>query len=267
MSAAALRPYWALARNSARTVLAYRLAFWLGTLGGTMSLVTLFAIWGALLDSGQVLGGMGWPQMRAYLLVTFGTGALLSAYGDFRMANRIHDGRVALDLVKPADYQWSRFAEAVGGVGMELLVVVLAAAGVVLLTGPLPVPAGGQAVLFVASLLSVVPLKFVIMYLTCTLCFYTQNFIGLFWARETISALLSGALVPIMLLPGWLQMISAALPFSSVVSTPALIFVGVATGGEAVRLIAVQVAWTAGLWLAARFAWRGAIRKLTVHGG
>ncbi|MDP9799820.1 ABC-2 type transport system permease protein [Catenuloplanes nepalensis] len=259
--------YVALFRTSARTVLAYRMAFWLGVLGGILPLVALFAIWGAMLGGGRTLGGLDWPQMRAYLLVTFGTGALVAAYGDFRMANRILDGRVALDLVKPVDFQRSRFAEALGGVGMELLSVALVAAGWVLISGPVLVPHGVQAALFAASLISLVPLKFAIMYLTCTLCFYTQNYVGLFWARETISALLSGALVPIALLPAWLQAISALLPFASVVSTPALIYVGAASGTTAVRLIAVQVLWTAVLWFGARLAWRFAIRRLTVHGG
>ncbi|MDR7278801.1 ABC transporter permease [Catenuloplanes atrovinosus] len=259
--------YVALLRNSARSVLAYRMAFWLNVVGSVVPLVALSAIWGAMLAGGRALGGLDWPQMRAYLLVTFGTGALLTAYGDFRMANRILDGRVALDLVKPVDYQRSRFAESLGGVGMEVLSVALVVTGVVLVTGPVPVPGGTQALLFAASLVSLVPLKFVIIYLTCTLCFYTQNYVGLFWARETISALLSGALVPIALLPGWLQVLSALTPFASVVSTPALIFVGAATGTTAVRLILMQVVWTVALWCGARVAWRFAIRKLTVHGG
>lgn len=262
-----MTPYLALLRNAARSVLAYRMAFWLGVLGGILPMVSLFAIWGALLDGGRSLGGLDWAQMRAYLLVTFGTGALLAAYGDFRMANRILDGRVALDLVKPVDYQRSRFAEALGGVGMELLAVALVSLGVVLITGPILVPRGTQALWFLASLVSVIPLKFGLMYLTCTLCFYTQNYVGLFWARETISALLSGALVPIALLPGWLQTVSAALPFASVVSTPALIYVGEASGTVAARLLLTQVLWTVALWFAARLAWRFAIRKLTVHGG
>ncbi|WP_063746777.1 ABC transporter permease [Catenuloplanes japonicus] len=243
------------------------MSFWLGVLGGILPMVSLFAIWGALLSGERSLGGLDWAQMRAYLLVTFGTGSLLAAYGDFRMANRILDGRVALDLVKPVDYQRSRFAEALGGVGMELLSVGLVTCGVVIITGPVLVPHGVQALLFLAAMASVIPLKFGIMYLTCTLCFYTQNYVGLFWARETISALLSGALVPIALLPGWLQAVSGVLPFASVVSTPALIYVGAVSGFHAVQLILVQVLWTVALWFAARLAWRFAIRRLTVHGG
>ena len=39
---------------------------------------------------------------------------------DFRMSHRIRSGLVALDLVKPVDYQRARFAEALGGVWIEV---------------------------------------------------------------------------------------------------------------------------------------------------
>ncbi|MFY1637402.1 ABC transporter permease [Solwaraspora sp. WMMB335] len=265
-AAAAIRPYRALARVAARNVLAYRLNFVLGMAGVLLQLLAMLSIWAVLLDSGASVGGFSWPQMKAYLLVAYVTGTLMS-FSDWEMAGRIRDGLVAVDLTRPVDYQRARFAEIAGVVAVELCFSLTVCAAVLAITGPVPVPPPGQLALFVASLLLVVPLKFTTVYLTALLCFWTQNIFGVALARGAITNLFSGALVPLTLLPGWLQAIAAVLPFAQLTFTPALIYLGEATGADAWRLIGMQLGWTAVLWWGARLAWRRAVRQLTVHGG
>src|SRR5690348_15007187 len=110
-----MRAYRALARAIALSALTYRFNFVLGLGGVLFQLVALLAVWKVLLAQSAVQG-FTWPQMRAYLLIAFASGALVGLLGDFRMAWRIRSGLVALDIVKPIDYQRARFAEALGGV-------------------------------------------------------------------------------------------------------------------------------------------------------
>ena len=65
-----------------------------------------------------------------------------------------------------------------------------------------------------ASMLLLIPLKFLIVYACGLLCFWTQNFIGVQWARLAIVNLLSGALVPLAYLPHWLGTLAAWSPFA-----------------------------------------------------
>jgi ABC-2 type transport system permease protein len=174
---------------------------------------------------------------------------------------------VALDLVRPLDYQLARFAEALGYLGVELVTVVVVGETLTLSFGGVAMPGGIQAVLFGVSLAAVVPLKFGIVYLTGVVCFWTQNYQGVSWARVAVSGILSGALVPLAFYPPWLRWLCEVSPFPSIVSTPALVYLGRAQGGEAVRLIAVQLGWVAVLWCAARLAWHRGLRQITVHGG
>jgi ABC-2 type transport system permease protein len=261
-----VRPYVALFRTSARNILTHRLNFVLGLFAVLFQLLAMLSIWGVLLRSGTSVGGFSWPQMKGYLLVAYATGALLSM-ADFRLAYRIRDGLVAVDLTKPVDFQRARFAESVGVAAVEVGFSVLVCAGVVAVTGGVPVPSPGQAVLFLLSFALAMPLKFCLSYLTAMTCFWTQNIIGVSLTRSAITNLFSGALVPLTLLPGWLQATAAVLPFASITFTPALIFLGRATGAEAARLIALQVVWVLVMWSGSRLAWRGAIRQLTIHGG
>jgi ABC-2 type transport system permease protein len=261
------RAYASLARMSARTVLTYRASFVLGLFAVFFQLLAMLYIWRLLLAGGTTVNGFTWPAMKAYLLIAFATGSLVSAYGDFRMASRIRDGLVALDLVKPIDYQTARFAETVGRGALELAVTFGVCAVIAVGTGGVPLPTPTQAALFALSVLAVVPLKFLIVYVTTLLCFWTQNYLGVSWARTSVTALFSGALVPLVFLPGWLQVTAAVLPFAGLTATPAAIYLGTARGLDAAALIVVQLAWVGVLWFVARKAWNTAVRQLTVHGG
>jgi ABC-2 type transport system permease protein len=261
-----VKPYAALFRASLSSVLRYRMTFAVGMVGMLFQLVALLAVWHALLAD-RALGGFGWPQMRAYLLVGFTCGLLVSTFTDITMAYRIIDGQVALDLVKPVDYQWARFAETLGGLGGELVTAVAAWAVVIAISGGMLVPGPGQGVLFVLSMLLVVVLKFLIVYLTGLVCFWTQHYNGVIWTRVAIVSLFSGALVPLSFLPGWLSTVAGWLPFAGMASTPGLLFIGQLHGTQAVRLVTLQAGWVVVLWLGARWAFGRAVRQLTVHGG
>jgi ABC-2 type transport system permease protein len=261
-----VRPYRALMRAAAKSALAYRMSFVFSLFGVLFQLIALLAVWHALLADSS-FNGLTWPQMRGYLLVAFASGALVGLVADIRMAYRIRDGSIALDIVKPVSYQEARFAQVLGAVWIEIAVVVLVGTVVVLAGGPMRWPGGGQLALFVASMVLLIPLKFLVLYICGMACFWTQNYVGVQWARIAIVNLLSGALVPLALLPGWLADVAYWLPFAGMVSTPGLLFIGSARDGAAARLVLVQLAWVVVLWLAGKLLWRVALRQLTVNGG
>ncbi|MEU4237537.1 ABC-2 family transporter protein [Actinoplanes sp. NPDC026619] len=261
-----MRSYRALARAAARAALAYRLSLLLGMGAVLVQLVALLAVWRVVLAQSPI-NGFTWPQMRAYLLVAFAAGIVVSILGDFRMAYRILDGDVALDLVKPVDYQKARFAESLGGLWIELALIGVVVGVTLAFTGGVDLPAGAGAALFVASMLLLVPLKFLIVYVSTLACFWTQNFMGVQWARLAVVNLLSGALIPLVYLPHWLATAAQWSPFAGLTSTPALIFLGRVDAGEGLLLVAVQLGWVLVLWFGARLVWRAALRRLTVNGG
>ncbi|WP_436534376.1 ABC transporter permease [Actinoplanes sp. HUAS TT8] len=260
-------PYRALARATARSALTYKSNLFLGLCAVLFQLVALLAVWRVVLGDSPSVQGFTWPQMRSYLLVAFAAGTLVSVFGDFRTAHRIQSGLVALDIIKPLDFQRARFAETLGGAWIEVVVVAVVAGLTLSFTGGVDLPSGTASALFTASLLLLVPLKFVIVHLSTLACFWTQNFIGVQWTRLALVNLLSGALIPLTFLPGWLAAVAQWSPFAGLVSTPALIFIGRVDPGRGLLLVAVQLGWVVALWFGARLIWRAALRRLTVHGG
>lgn len=261
-----MRGYRALARATARAALTYRFSLLLGLGAVLVQLVALLAVWHVILAQAPV-DGFTWPQMRAYLLVAFAAGTLVSILGDFRMAFRILDGDVALDLVKPIDYQKARLAESLGGLWIELLLIGVVVGVTLALTGGVDTPPGPALALFAASMLLLVPLKFLIVYVSTLACFWTQNYMGVQWARLAVINLLSGALIPLVYLPHWLATAAQWSPFAGLTSTPALIFLGRVDVRDGLVLVLVQLMWVLALWFGARLVWRKALRRLTVNGG
>ncbi len=261
-----IRAYRSMARMALKSLLAYQTSFLFGMLASAFGVLSMLYLWRSALAAGP-RQGFDWPQMKAYLLVAFVVGSLVSSYTDYRMANRIQQGDVAMDLVRPVDYQWSRLAESVGFAVYEAgtaIVVVLAAAAIF---GGMSPPDRDTVPLFILSALLVLPLRFGIVYLSGLLVFWTQNYVGVQAARIALITLFSGALVPLAFLPEWMRVIATYLPFVGMASTPALLYTGSLEGSDATTAVLVQAAWAVVLWWLARLMWSAAARKLTVHGG
>jgi ABC-2 type transport system permease protein len=77
----------------------------------------------------------------------------------------------------------------------------------------------------------------------------------------------SGALVPLVMMPTWLQGILRMLPFAQVVYVPISLLSGIIPISEAPGLWLVQIAWIIGLSIFSQYFFRIAIRKVTVQGG
>jgi ABC-2 type transport system permease protein len=105
------RAYVMHAKLALQEMLAYRAAFFMGLVGNLFFVLSMFYLWHVLLRNERFAAALGWSwsQMKAYLLIGFVTGTLVSTFSDWTMANRIRSGDVALDLARPIDYQKARF--------------------------------------------------------------------------------------------------------------------------------------------------------------
>jgi ABC-2 type transport system permease protein len=264
---APVRAYGSLAGAALRSLVAYQTSFVFSLLASIFSALAMFYLWRAVLGHGTSAAGFIWSDMKAYLLITFIANSLVSAYTDYRMAGRIRQGDVAMDLVRPVDYQWARFAETCGFAVYEAGTAIAVAALAAAVFGGVPGPAPGALGPFVVSALLVIPLRFGIVYASGLVTFWTQNYVGVQAARVALVTFLSGSLVPLLFFPDWLREVAGVLPFLGMAGTPALIYIGQLTGAAAVRAVAVQVIWVLVLWFGARLLWLRASRQLTVNGG
>jgi len=84
------------------------------------------------------------------------------------------------------------------------------------------------------------------------------------YIRGAVAAVLSGAVLPLALLPWGLGAVFDLLPFAATVSTPLRIYVGT---GEALPLMLVQLAWSIVLWPLALWIWAANRERVVGYGG
>jgi ABC-2 type transport system permease protein len=104
-------------------------------------------------------------------------------------------------------------------------------------------------------------------WLLACLTFYLTEVWGLSVLVLGVSMFMSGALVPVVMMPVWLQSIVRLLPFAQALYVPLSLLSGIAPVSSAPHLWLVQLAWVIGLGITSRLVFRVAVRKVTVQGG
>jgi ABC-2 type transport system permease protein len=264
-----LRKYLSLAKASLEVVFVYRAGFVVNQIGSVFYVVAMFYLWQVIfLGKAGNLGGFTWPQMKAYLLVAFLLNSTMTWFDEWAMGQDIREGRVATDLARPVDFQVKRFAEAVGPVPFEVTSALCIGAIVAFFFGGIAFPADpAHLALFILSAALATLLKFAIIYCVSMTAFWTTGMEGVQNARFAVQNIFSGALIPLVFFPDWLRSIASVLPFQSLISTPALIYLGTMDGPTTAIMIGTQAAWAVALLLFGRLLWRSAVKAVTINGG
>jgi ABC-2 type transport system permease protein len=97
--------------------------------------------------------------------------------------------------------------------------------------------------------------------------FWTLEISGPMIVYRFGSSFLSGSLIPLWFMPGWLRSSIEWLPFQAQVYTPVSIYLGQTRGAEALALVGMQLVWLVVLTLLLQVVWRRARHKVVVQGG
>lgn len=266
---AARRPkYAALALTTFQQATAYRITTIFTVLITFVWVFILYFLWDAAFSRSGRIAGYSWEEMRTYIVIAYGINALVGWSIGSGMMQSVKSGAIVIDMIRPLNYCGTQVARAVGfsiveGIIAFALVIVFG----LLVFGIQPPDSAIAAIGFVIALILGYFTKVLVIFLVSLLCFWVLNSVGLMWAQQAVITMLSGTLIPLALMPGWLRLITEILPLRGIVATPLAIYLGKATGWEMVGLLALQVGWLAVLWLAANRAWIAAFRAVEIQGG
>lgn len=238
-----------------------------GMLGNFVQAVVLYYVWKSIFASHTMIHGFTWQLMKQYVFASFLCSNMFSMGFEMQTAQRIIQGDLILDLLKPVSYRGMLFFRMLGSAGMEFAVTAFLVGSVYLAvngTAYLRLP---NSLLFFLSLFFGMSIKFCIQYLFSLLCFYTDNAYGVTKAREVLTNFLSGAFLPLAMFPGILGKLVKWLPFQGILDTPCSIFLGMLTLREMLQRIAVQCLWVLLLCAAGGFLGKKAFRVISMYGG
>lgn len=229
-----------------------------------LRVVVLLALWRMVFAQKGVVSGMSMDTVLTYTLIA-------SVFGDpldiqSTVTDELWKGGIAVHFTRPMGLFRQFAAQTLGSWLMPFLVFSIP----LLLASPLlgvhPMPANsGAGLWFVPSLALAVSAGFAIDFIYASLMVTLgQNIWVIVQIRNAVSMLLSGALIPLALYPWGIGRVFEWLPFAATASAPLRVYTGT---GDALTLLAMQVAWNLVLWPMAHWMWRSNRERLVCYGG
>ena len=99
------------------------------------------------------------------------------------------------------------------------------------------------------------------------IAFFTTYIFGLQMVKSAVLSFLTGELIPLSFFPAVFQKVFDFLPFSSMVYTPVMIYLGKYSGSELMFVLARQVIWIVILYVLGSLIWKKVTKRLVVLGG
>ena len=262
-----LRVYFEVARLTTSSLTTYRGAnaagLFTNTVFGFLSAYILLAVFDQRPDVG------GFDSIDAVTFVFVGQGLLMvvGVMGNFDMAERVRTGDVVTDLHRPVDFQgwWTAVSY-----GRAAFFAVFRAVPPFLLAGlvfDLRLPPATAWAPFAVSVALAVAVAFAWFFLINLSSFWLLDVQGMASFGTVTALFLSGLVVPLVFFPGWTATVVRALPFASMIQFPIEVFLDKHSGGDLLRVLAIQLAWMGILLAAGRSVLARAKRRVVVQGG
>lgn len=210
-------------------------------------------------------------DLPLHAIITYSAIALLMSLplevdGTRQIQTRIRDGTIATDLMKPIDLPLFFFADGLGETAFHALTI-LPAIGLALLFVHIDVPGPGTLAAFAVSLVLGYMVNSCINFIMNSIAFWTLEIHAIQLSIRWLSDLLSGAILPLSLVPGIWGQIAERTPFASIYSVPLQIYIGQLPPSAWPSALATQLGWIAVFVGIATFVWRSASRHVVVQGG
>jgi ABC-2 type transport system permease protein len=267
-----MRPRWkylSLAGMALQGTLNYRRVLITNFAANLIWVAIFYFLWQAVFAVNAQIGYLNWDRMRTYLILAYVATMLINGSNSvWTVISSIRFGDIALVISKPYDFFFAHLAMVSG----PLLIEGLLAGGLTVLIGGfllhiLPPASLPAAALFLLSLLLGSLTRFLILYIASLLCFWTLNWLGIYWAYTAVTNIFSGGLIPLVMFPDGLRTVAMALPFQAIINTPILIYLGEIRGTDIVPAIGVQLFWIIALWIVSALMWKPCLKALEIQGG
>jgi ABC-2 type transport system permease protein len=261
-----IEPYLEFAKKAFAREATYRMEVFtnVGSLLGRLYLMKM--VWTALYAQNAAPAGVPLHSIITYTTIALLMSLVLEIDGTRLIRDRVREGSIATDLMKPINLPLYFFSDGFGQTALHAILIVPALA-LALFIVHIDVPSPLVLIAFAFSFALGYIVNFLMNFLMNTIAFWTLETFAIQLIVRWVSDILGGQIVPLIFFPGFLQKIVLALPFAAVYSTPLLIYLGTIPPGAYLASFAGQLAWGATFAILATFVWRGALQRVVVQGG
>jgi ABC-2 type transport system permease protein len=263
-----LRYYVAEARNGLLHEFQYRVTAFIGLIGFLIEPVVYLAVWRSVaIAQGGAVGDYGLSELTGYYIAWSLVRAMNLALAPYTWEWRIRGGRLNELLIRPV-HPFHRDFAFFAGQKPIWIVMALPLAAIMWLTFRPDLTLSLVGILgFSIAVWLAFTIRHMVLFVLGSVNFWTTRTSALFEMIVALELMLSGRLVPMSLMPEWVQRVSYFLPFRWTFQFPIETVIGRLNGGQILTGLGVQIAWIVGLTFLIRLVWGKAIKRYTAVGG
>jgi ABC-2 type transport system permease protein len=259
--------YLACARMQFASVLVYRTDYLLTAVVLLVQVYLLRVVWTAVYADRGTANGVTVQTVIAYATLATVQYTLFSPWRFSQIPQRVREGKVAVDLLRPVGFVGQMIAGQVGGTAALAPFMLLALPFALLVGGATAPPSTRAAAAYAVSLVLAYAISQLLALLVGMVAFWSVENTGFFMIYRVAAQFLSGALVPLWFMPGPLRAVAQVLPFQATAYTPTATYLGEIHGSGLAVALGVQVLWVAVLTALTQLVWSRAVHRVVVQGG
>lgn len=244
----------------------YRASVFFQLLGFLIEPVVYLVVWRTVAEAAGTVGGYDAEAFTAYYIVWTLVRNMNLALTPYVWDWWIQRGRVSDALLKPVHIFHRQLAVFGGFKVVWILLWVPIAVGLVVAFRPNLSPSLGEVVAFLVAIWLGYVVRFSVLFVLGLISFWTTRAAALFETVVAAELLLSGRLVPLSVMPDWVEAVAGWLPFKWTFQYPIEVLIGRLSTSEILFGLVAQTAWIGLLGAGIALVWRRAIRRYTAVG-
>lgn len=262
-----MRPYIELMKKSFVNNMAFRSNYFFGLLNTIILIFVNISIWKALYGGQTEVKGISFPMVVTNFVIGLSFSNALSV-NDFMVANKVHSGQIAMDLLKPININVAMMFQTMGDNLFRLISYFVPSLLVSIMFFKILPPISVSILGFV---ILAVFLGFLILYnisyIISVLSFWFVNIWSFSTIKNVFIGVLTGTMLPLWFMPDWVSSIIKYTPFDVIYFAPIRIYLGQVVLNDIYYVFIKQLVWIAVLFVTGQILWSRGIKKLVVVGG
>ena len=260
--------YLASARVSILSQIQYRVANYFYMIGMIAEPVIYLVVWSTIADQlGGTVGGYTAGSFAAYYIVWTLVRNMNIVFTPFGWEWRIREGNLSMELMRPIHPIMNDIAYFSGWKVVVILLWIPLAIFLALVFKPVIEFTAMKALVFFIAIWGAFLIRTMLLSLLGMITFWTTRVSAIFELYFGLELILSGRLVPMTLMPQWVQNLSNYLPFKWTFFFPIDALVGNMSTQELWIGVGMQILW---ITIGASFlalVWRAALKQFSAVGG
>lgn len=262
-----LLPVYAIeARMSMQHQAQYRGAAFISILGFLIEPTVYLIVWRTVTSQIGAINGYGVDQFTAYYIVWTLVRVFNLALSPGAWDWWVRSGRISNDLLHPVDPYHRNLAGMAGAKVVWIAVWIPVAVFLALIFRPDLSPDPFQVVTFFVAAWAGYVIRFNLLWVLGLVSFWTTRAQALIQVVVAMELLLSGRLVPMAVMPLWVQRLSDWMPFKWTFQFPIEVLIGRVDAAQVWMGLGMQLVWVTLTITGIRLVWHRALRKFTAVG-